>query len=202
MKKVIILDAILILVNLFLYITGNLDPIDDLVYNLIYICDFTTIIFKFVTSLSNTIPLCILFILTIIILYKKDYKKEAKNLTILFAISAIIMLVLKEIMQRPRPNINRLIPITGFSYPSGHSLMSMVFYGFIAYIIHQNYNGKNKNLWITLSLMAIPLIGFSRIYLGVHYFSDVVMGFSIGILILLTNHIILKREKNKINNNN
>lgn len=91
-------------------------------------------------------------------------------------------LVIKNIVQRPRPIGYRLIEETGYSFPSGHSMISMAFYGFAIYLICKYV--KNKALKCTLTILLsllIILIGASRIYLGVHYPSDVLGGFLISL---------------------
>lgn len=82
---------------------------------------------------------------------------------------------------RERPNILRLIPIDGYSFPSGHSIISVSFYGYLmTYFIEH----LKKPLLFIPEILFILGIGFSRIYLGVHYFSDVLAGFSLGALTL------------------
>ena len=95
-------------------------------------------------------------------------------------------------MQRPRPIEFRIIDENGYSFPSGHSMVSAAFYGFLIYLIYKNI--KNKYLkWglITILSLLIIFIGISRIYLGVHYTSDVLAGFliSISYLIIFTSLI-------------
>lgn len=93
---------------------------------------------------------------------------------------------------RERPNILRLIPIDGYSFPSGHSIISVSFYGYlITYILEHT-----KKTWlIILGVLFILGIGFSRIYLGVHYFSDVLAGYSLGALTLGIGSILRRKEK-------
>ena len=94
--------------------------------------------------------------------------------------------MLKNILQRPRPTEYRIIEETGYSFPSGHSMVSMAFYGYLIYLIYKYV--KNKYVkWISITLLGILicLIGISRIYLGVHYTSDVLGGFLISISYLI-----------------
>lgn len=97
----------------------------------------------------------------------------------------ILNIVLKNIFERPRPEGYRLIAETGFSFPSGHSMVSMAFYGYIIYLVYK----KVDNIYLKWGIcsiisMLIICIGISRIYLGVHYASDVLAGFYISILYL------------------
>ena len=102
--------------------------------------------------------------------------------------------ILKYILQRPRPTEYRLIEETGFSFPSGHSMVSMAFYGYLIYLIYKYV--KNKDLkWISIVLLSILIcsIGISRIYLGVHYTSDVLGGFLISLSYLIVYTLIVNR---------
>ena len=101
-------------------------------------------------------------------------------------IITILNQLLKRILQRPRPTEYRIIEETGYSFPSGHSMISMAFYGYLIYLIYKY--AKNKYIkWISIVLLSILIctIGISRIYLGVHYTSDVLGGFLISISYLI-----------------
>ena len=116
-------------------------------------------------------------------------KKVPIAITLNLIISTALNVLLKNIINRPRPDGYRIISETGYSFPSGHSMISMAFYGLILYIVFKNVKNKNiRNLLTVLIAILIFLIGFSRIYLGVHYVSDVLGGFiiSIAYLILFT----------------
>lgn len=93
---------------------------------------------------------------------------------------------IKHIVRRPRPNILRLVEESGYSFPSGHSMVSMAFYGIIIYLVYKNVSNKYlKWTLITLLSLLILSIGFSRIYVGVHYFTDVAGGFLLGLAYLI-----------------
>ena len=153
------------------------------------ISDNITPIAKGVTQLGGVIGLiAIAIIISITIKNKKTSILIWANL----GISALLNQILKYIIQRPRPTEYRIIDESGYSFPSGHSMVSAAFYGFLIYLIYKNV--KNKYLkWglITLLSLLIILIGTSRIYLGVHYTSDVLAGFliSISYLIVFTHSI-------------
>lgn len=89
--------------------------------------------------------------------------------------------LLKWSFHRPRPTINQLLHITGYSFPSTHSMVSLVFYGAIAYLLWIYLPSTRLRWFLTSSfVLLIVFIGISRIYLGVHYPSDVLAGFAAG----------------------
>jgi len=95
----------------------------------------------------------------------------------------LLMFVLKELFNRPRPLIPLLEPVKGLSFPSGHAMMSVSFYGLLIYLVWENIHNRAVKWSLTIFLILfILLIGFSRIYLRLHYFSDVIAGFSAGII--------------------
>lgn len=147
------------------------------------ISDFATPIAKFITNFGGAIFIIILtVVLFVLIKNKKIGISIISNLVIITAINQI----LKRIVQRPRPTEYRIIEETGYSFPSGHSMVSMAFYGYLIYLIYKYV--KNKYLkWISIILLSILIcsIGISRIYLGVHYTSDVLGGFFISISYLI-----------------
>lgn len=86
--------------------------------------------------------------------------------------------ILKYIFQRQRPDLEHLAEVTGYSFPSGHSMVSFSFYGFMAYIIFLNIEKPRLRYPIMAIFILLAFcIGISRIYLGVHYASDVIGGF-------------------------
>lgn len=147
------------------------------------ISDFTTPIAKFITNFGGAIFLITLTItLFILIRNKKIGLSIFSNLVII----TILNQLLKRILQRPRPTEYRIIEETGYSFPSGHSMISMAFYGYLIYLIYKY--AKNKYIkWTSIILLSILIcsIGISRIYLGVHYTSDVLGGFFISISYLI-----------------
>ena len=147
------------------------------------ISDFTTPIAKFITNFGGAIILIgLAFMLFIFIKNKKIGVSIISNL----AIITVLNQLLKRIVQRPRPTEFRIVEESGYSFPSGHSMVSMAFYGYLIYLIYKYV--KNKYLkWISIILLSILIcfIGISRIYLGVHYTSDVLGGFFISISYLI-----------------
>ena len=175
---------------LFLTITENVfnNEIikgDTIGYNIVsnLISDKLTPLVKMVTWFGSATCLILLtVILFVIIKNKKAGLLIGTNLVII----TILNQTLKSLLQRPRPTGFRIINETGYSFPSGHSMISMAFYGFLIYLIYKNV--KNKYLKFTLIIILFILIisiGLSRIYLGVHYTSDVLAGFLLSIAYLI-----------------
>ena len=114
------------------------------------------------------------------------------------------MTLLKHIFNRARPDTPLLFEAKGLSFPSGHALMSITFYGLLIYIVYKSLKNKFFN-WVLISLLIllILIIGFTRIYLNVHYASDVIAGYCIGFLWLVFAVWLLNRmekySRNKLN---
>lgn len=160
--------------------------------------DSLTPIFKIITWFGSA---TCLILLAIILFFTIKNKKVGLLISTNLIIITILNQVLKIIVQRPRPTEYRIINETGYSFPSGHSMVSMAFYGFLIYLIYKNI--KNKYLKISLIVilsLLIVMIGISRIYLGVHYTSDVCAGFLVSLSYLIiyinfANKLVLSREK-------
>ncbi len=167
------------------------------------ISDVTLPIAKIITNFGGVIGLIIIAIIVSTILIVKKKKLMGILIWVNLACSGLLNQILKRIVQRPRPTEYRLIEENGYSFPSGHSMVSAAFYGFFIYLIFKNV--KNKYIkWGSISflILLIILIGISRIYLGVHYTSDVMAGFVISIshLVIFTsivNDYLDKPEEDK-----
>jgi undecaprenyl-diphosphatase len=108
--------------------------------------------------------------------------------------SGLIMLFLKDIFQRQRPLIPLLEPVGGLSFPSGHALCSMTFFGLIIYFVWKHIpNPYVKWVLVVLLSITIVMIGLSRVYLRVHHASDVLAGFAFGLIWLVLSMKILRR---------
>ena len=96
----------------------------------------------------------------------------------------IFQYILKFVFQRNRPIGINLIEETSYSFPSGHSLTAMAFYGFIIYLIYKS-NLKYKKIYVIALSILILLIGLSRVYLGVHFITDVLGGFTFSLFYVI-----------------
>ena len=142
-----------------------------------------TLIMQLITSFGN-----LLIIGTIVVILFLFYKNRKMIYLLMINTLSIIIInsFIKLIIQRPRPDGYRLISESNFSFPSAHSMISTVFYGFLIYIIYNEIkNKKIKYLLIFILSILIVLICISRIYLGVHYLSDTIAGFALSIIYLM-----------------
>lgn len=157
---------------------------DAAIYDLIFKLSGTgtTIFMTFISHLGSAIPL---ILITVGILIFSKGKGYSKFIAFNLACSFILSQILKLIIRRPRPELLRLAVEKGFSFPSGHAMVSTVFYGFFIYLIYKKVKDiKKKRIYISLIGLLIFLIGISRIYLGVHYATDVIAGHIFGVLYL------------------
>ncbi len=191
-KKYKILFGILLLAFIFLWIgvkIGELQDLDNVIYKGIknWQSKELTQGFKVITNLGGTVGLFYIALVTIFILLLCHKRKLGIAIALNLIISSVVYMVLKSIIQRPRPPVEeRLIEEIGYSFPSGHSTNSMAFYLLAICLIYQNIkNEKLRNiLCIILSIFPI-MIGFSRVYLRVHYMSDMIAGFCLGIMCVI-----------------
>ena len=192
---IIILTLIILIITLRVITTEEL-IIDTMAYNLFVEklrSPNLNKVMLLVATLSNT-PVTVIFIIVLLILIKD--KKIALTIPADLLLITIINQILKLIIQRPRPIGYRLIEIGEYSFPSGHAMTSMALYGFLIYLSYKLIKNKNlKIFFITACILIIIIIGISRIYLGVHYCSDVLAGWSISIIYLIIYINILKNHK-------
>lgn len=170
--------------------------IDEIIYKWVHQVfnhDIFYNFFLFITDFGSASVLIIICLLSFFLAKKRRY---GMSITINLLVIFILNIILKNIFQRPRPENLMLITETGFSFPSGHSMVSMAFYGYLIYLAYKKiYNIPARNTTCILLSLLIILIGISRIYLGVHYASDVLGGFCLGaayliIYIKISNSII------------
>ena len=175
---IFIILSILVIIKKDIYL-------DSYVYNFIskIISSNLTNIIKWMTYIGSAIAVISITLFTFLCFKNKRY---GLFMSIDLICITIIQLILKNIFTRGRPVDISLIEETGYSFPSGHSLTSMAFYGFIIYLIYNSkLNLQSKRVFTILFALLIFITGFSRIYLGVHYFTDVIGGFTLSISYLI-----------------
>lgn len=186
---------ILFIILIILIKTNNTLNFDMAVYKFIatnIISEKITPVVKVITNLGGVLYFIFIAIGSLIIVKNR---KIGLAVSLSIGLSALVNFILKNIIQRTRPLEEfRLIKESGFSFPSGHSITSMVFYGFLIYLVSEFV--KNKKVKYVLTILfsiLIVLIGLSRVYLGVHYITDVLGGFTLGLIFLILYISIYKK---------
>jgi membrane-associated phospholipid phosphatase len=135
-----------------------------------------------ITSLGDPKTVVPMTFVIIGLLWWQRYRIEAQIFALNAFGGAVLSYVLKLAFNKPRPQLwQSPITETTFSYPSGHALGSMVLYGFLSYVLATIYPRYAK-LFYGIATLLISLIGLSRLYLGVHWPTDILAGYAIGFL--------------------
>ncbi len=146
-----------------------------------------------ITQLGNPSFVVLIVVVTLAILWRRS-RQEAKIFALACLGALILNTGLKLFFSKPRPQLWRLlISEKSFSFPSGHALGSLVLYGFLAYLLATHYPKYAKIIY-SLAVVAIAAIGLSRLYLGVHWPTDVIAGYGVGFLWLMICIIMLKLQ--------
>lgn len=156
--------------------------------------EWLTLFFRAATFLGEFSVIAFLSILSVYHFYSKKHSEKIKSFVISIAGSAITVFFIKHIFFRARPVLEAIYPETGSSFPSGHATMAMAFYGFLFYTILKAKWHPLKKIFLVASPLLIILIGLSRLYLGVHYLSDVLAGYAIGFIWILISFAFSKKE--------
>ena len=144
-----------------------------------------TLLFRAITHLID-IPVIISWVLIVaFIFYRKQWKMESYLMLGNLTLAGILIVTFKNIYQRPRPEIVHLVEEKGFSFPSGHSLAVTIMVGTLIVILSQRIKNTTwrKVVQILLSLYLVSVL-VSRVYLGVHYPSDVIASLCVGLGVL------------------
>lgn len=179
------IGIVIFITMVVLLLTGNVTSLDNSIYNTIISSksDAMTMFMTIITMMCDT-EFIIVATLLLVLLIKN--KKMGGMIASNVVLCSVINTIIKHIFLRPRPVGIKLIEQGGYSFPSGHSMMAIAFYGLLIYII---WNTKWRNVWkiftTTLLVILILLIGISRIYVGVHFASDVIAGLSISLSYLI-----------------
>ena len=179
---------------------------DDRVFEMLnpYVSNLNTGIMKVITFLGsqNFLLPANLFLIGYFLFFREN-KKTAFKIAVISITSVVVMFSIKFFLQRERPLIPLISKVHGYSFPSGHTFTSVTFYGIIAYIIYKNVQQPFlKWSFIVFIIFFIFLIGLSRVYLRLHYASDVLASFCLGLIwLLLAKWFLLKTEKSKLQNN-
>ncbi len=148
-----------------------------------------------VTRLGNPGTVVFVALITLGILWWRRYHQEARIFLLNCLGGAVLSYGLKLAFSKPRPQLWKLlISETSYSYPSGHALGSMVLYGFLACLLGIHYP-RYARVFYFIGAILIAGIGLSRLYLGVHWPTDVVAGYGVGFLWITFNITMLKLQR-------
>ncbi len=178
---------------------------DNVVYDLISGCitDSMTRFMRFITfwgSEWTITAFAAAFPVFVFLFKKKRFYRWSLAAAANIAFGALLNVILKNLFLRARPDLLQLVEVSGYSFPSGHSMNSMIFYGFFIYMILENIKHRGKYAITGAMGLLVLMIGISRIYLGVHFASDVLAGFVIGLVWLILfirltdRHLLQTRE--------
>jgi len=191
----LLIISFIIFISMFLFLEFNyVENIDIYGKNIQKFFSFDSFfkMFLFITNIMSVIGITIILGLTIYFLRKKDAKKDIIIYIITIFICLVITNIIKIIVKRDRP-LTKLLEVSGYSFPSSHSSISMVVYGFLILLIRKHYKGNFKKIYIAICVLLILLTGLSRIYFNVHYITDVIAGYSLGLGILAISNFFLKK---------
>lgn len=161
---------------------------DESIMNLIYMLRslrFAQVMLVFTHLGSLAVVLCFSLIAIVLWLLVKDYRKI--KFFILSVVSGeVLAQALKVLIHRERPSVDlALVPRAGYAFPSGHATVSVVFYGLLGYFVMRHMRRRRHKVLVALATLAlIFFIGFSRVYIGAHWTTDVLAGWLLGLAVL------------------
>lgn len=169
----------------FLAYSGYADYVDEPVRNFMLSlrADWLTLFFKGVTFMAE--PITLVVICAVLLVFPKTTLRIGIPLTLATGIGSLIHKGLKLIILRERPDVlMHLVEETGYSLPSGHANAGLIFYVMLIFLIRRALKARKHdemaNLITTIFVILIFLIGVSRVYLGVHYPTDILAGWCLG----------------------
>lgn len=154
----------------------------------------TVQIFHWVTFLGAVSTVIVLAVVVSTILWLNHGRRQIVALWLAIVGSEGTTYIAKLIFHRPRPEAAVYLE-SSYSFPSGHATIAVAFYGFLTYLLLGRVRSRVLRLLIVLfSILMILSIGFSRLYLGVHYASDVLAGYLVGILFMMVGVTVVKHR--------
>lgn len=195
-----VLLILFILLTLFVAL-GKVDLIDEAAFKSIIKLkgNVITNVLYVITTLASTAGVFALLFITSVIFLKHKAFSDFKYVIVNVSIGVVLMQIIKNIIRRVRPSWKWIVQ-GGFSYPSGHTISALLLYGTLMLLVYKKVHGRiRKPLLIGFSLMII-LTGFSRIYFGAHFLSDVLASMLLGTIILIISNIFMNKEFNNDKN--
>lgn len=142
-----------------------------------------TALIRAVTVVGNPSTITVLTVVVVVVLLMRGSRRRLAMFLATMTGGPLLNTLLKMYYQRARPSGPSLVHASGYSFPSGHSMGSMLFFGSLAYVVYftTEWPRPVRLAAAALCLVLVVLVGGSRVYLGVHYLSDVVAGFAAGL---------------------
>ncbi len=182
---------------MFKYFFVSMFPVDLYVSQLVQ-ANFVVFepFLKLVSFLGNFAPMSIILLISLCLFYLNNHKKAGLYLLGGTFVGFIVSTILKLLVARQRPGADLVkvyVSLTDFSFPSTHCTVYVIFFGFLYfYFLHEKKKNTFEKILQTTFLILVLSVGLSRIYLGAHWFSDVLGGYMLGSTILV---FILKTLK-------
>lgn len=199
---IFILLIIFVLLTAFV-LQGKMDIVDEIFFKGVIKIENKplTSVLRIITDLASTIGIITLIVVTGLIFLKHKALSDFKYVVINVFSGVVLVTILKNVVGRIRPAW-KWIEQEGFSYPSGHTISAFMLYGTLMLLVYKKVHGKlRKPLLIGFSLV-IFLTGFSRIYFGAHYLTDVLASLILGCIILIISNMFMNKEFNNDKNKN
>ncbi|WP_301110094.1 phosphatase PAP2 family protein [Sporosarcina sp.] len=157
-----------------------------------------TTVMRTFTTIGSTLTVALIAVAALVILIRTKHRAQALLLVAVLSGTGILNQVLKFIFKRERPDLHRLIDIGGYSFPSGHTMMAFSLYTVLTYIIWRNLrNTWSRTLAVAIAVFMIVIIAVSRIYLGVHFPSDIVGGVYASAVWIIASIAVYQRFQRK-----
>jgi membrane-associated phospholipid phosphatase len=138
--------------------------------------------FEALTTLGNGIVLAGVAAIAAYLLARRRYYAEAVLMVLAYVGAEVLSYSLKLAFRRDRPFFtDPLATVSTYSFPSGHATVSVAVYGALCLVLLRRLTGPARVVCLAATVLLVSLIGFSRLYLGVHFLSDVLAGFSVGL---------------------
>ena len=166
--------------------SGEILRLDTLAYQVIVEGLRSDALTPFMEAFTSLASIVVLAVLAAVIAALAPGKAPGWCVSVNLVCVVLLNTVLKYLVQRPRPDGFRLISEAGYSFPSGHSMVAMAFFGLLIWMVWRYHrHDVMRVVWCIVFGLVIMMVGVSRIYLGVHYASDVLAGFCVSLIWLI-----------------
>jgi undecaprenyl-diphosphatase len=148
-------------------------------------------VFRVVTFFGSPTVVFVVGAVVAVLLYRRGLRRDAALIALVLVGAQLLNLILKLAFHRPRPEV-AFVHLDTYSFPSGHAMMSAALYGTLVYLAWRHMRSRRgQSLLLLASSAFVALICFSRLYLGMHYLSDVLAGAAAGVFWLAVSVALL-----------